>query len=301
MKRNFQKIPDYENITFCSLQNHFDLDHTSFYIGYQSASSLIRNVNVVKPVFIIQCVISGKGIFEINGKRYPLQTGDVFLLPKNLPISYIADETEPFAYYYIGMDGVDMEKTLKLCGLSVNSPVRNYKGVNVPAAMKSIFHLMQQHSVSANLKALAELYELFSCMAENDPKNTLPLRKQDIDYINAAIFYIKGNYANDISVSSIAEKLGIGRTYFSWLFHRETGMTPQTYLLRYRISQACKLLNMEMSVTQASSQCGFNSPVNFSIQFKKIVGITPRAFQQRARDKDSGGSPEMPDDNDLLF
>ena len=301
MKRISQKIQDYENITFCSLQNHFDLDHTSFYVGYQSASKLIRNINAVKPVFIIQCVISGKGILELNRKRYSLKTGDIFLLPKNIPITYIADKSEPFSYYYIGMDGVDMEKTLKLCGLSVDSPVKNYTNINVAAAMKSIFLLMRQHSVSANLKALAELYELFASMAESDPKNKMTLKRQDIDYINAAIFYIKSNYANDISVASIAEKLGIGRTYFSWLFHRETGITPQNYLLRYRISQACKLLNMEMSVTQASSQCGFNSPVNFSIQFKKIVGITPRAFQQRARDKNGVDTPKEPDNEDLLF
>lgn len=301
MKRNSQKIQDYENLTFCSLQNHFDLDHSSFYVGYQSASRLIRNINAVKPVFIIQCIISGKGILELNGKSYHLHAGDVFLLPKNLPLTYIADETEPFAYYYIGMDGVDMEKTLKLCGLSVDSPVKHYRDTDIAAAMENIFHLMQQHSVSANLKALGKLYELFASMAESDPKNKLSLKKQDIDYINAAISYIKDNYANDISVSSIAEKLGIGRTYFSWLFHRETGITPQNYLLRYRISQACKLLNMEMSVTQASSHCGFNSPVNFSIQFKKIVGITPRAFQQRARDKNADEKTAQSDAEDLLF
>lgn len=284
MNKSSSNFPDYENPTFCSLKNYFDFDHTSFYAGYQSAWKSIRNINSIKPVFIIQYVISGEGFLELKGKRYHLKQNDIFLLPKNIPVTYVADDKNPFSYYYIGMDGVNIEKTLNLCGLNINNPVRNYSSTEIFQEFEKIFKCLKNYSFSDNLEALASFYTLLCLMSKNNPQNSLSKKKQDINYINTAILYIKNNYNNDITVSSIAEKLGIGRTYFSWLFHKETGISPQNYILRFRIGQACKLINMEVSVTQTSSLCGFNSPSNFSTQFKKIVGCTPREFQLRAKD-----------------
>lgn len=301
MKGTANHSERYENPTFSSLKNYFDFDHSSFYIGYQGATTEICNINCIKPIYIVKCVISGKGYLEITGKKYHIKQNDIFLLPKNVRVTYVADKDDPFSYYYFGIDGINIEKTLNMLGLNEANPVKKFNDPEIPALFEKIFNLLKNYSVSANLEALSFFYRLLFLMSKSDKRNSLSQEKQDIDYINTAILYIKNHYGDDISVQEIAEKLGISRTYFSWLFHKKIGLTPQNYLLRFRIAQACKLINLETSVTLASSLCGFNSPANFSTQFKKIVGITPREFQQRAKDKDTDKSTTELNNYEKLF
>lgn len=280
------QIVDYVNPTYCSLQSLFDFDNSSLYIGYQSASKLIKNISVIKPLYIIKYVISGKGYLKIGGRTYRVTAGDVFMLPKNVLISYYSDPDDPFAYYYIGVDGMNIEKTLARCGLSEDTPVRRYQSPEVGKAFERICMKLKTYAFTDNLAAISDFYGLLSVMSEYDRDNTVALRRNDVNYVNYAIHYIKENYAYNVSVSEIAERLGIGRSYFSALFRRETGASPQEYLLRFRISQACKLIALGMSVTEAGSHCGFNSPTNFSVQFKKFMLVTPREYLVRSRERD---------------
>ncbi len=299
------QIVDYVNPTYCSLQSLFDFDNSSLYIGYQSASKLIKNISVIKPLYIIKYVISGKGYLKIGGRTYRVTAGDVFMLPKNVLISYYSDPDDPFAYYYIGVDGMNIEKTLARCGLSEDTPVRRYQSPEVGKAFERICMKLKTYAFTDNLAAISDFYGLLSVMSEYDRDNTVALRRNDVNYVNYAIHYIKENYAYNVSVSEIAERLGIGRSYFSALFRRETGASPQEYLLRFRISQACKLIALGMSVTEAGSHCGFNSPTNFSVQFKKFMLVTPREYLVRSRERDkeeaSVAAPPPPNKDDLRF
>lgn len=281
-----EQIIDYINPTYCALQNRFDFDHSSLYVGYQSPSKQIKNCSVIKPLHIIKYVISGKGYLKIGDRTFVVSAGDVFSLPKSVLISYYSDQDDPFSYYYIGVDGINIEKTLKQCGLSTETPVRRYDSPEVGDLFGSIYSKLKIYSFSDNLAAISDFYKLLSAMSGFADGNAVPLRRNDENYVNYAIHYIKENYAYDVSITEIADWLGIGRSYFSVLFHRETGATPQEYLLRFRINQACKLLALGMSVTEAGLHCGFNSPTNFSVQFKKIMSVTPREYLARSRERD---------------
>lgn len=281
-----EQIVDYVNPTYCTLQNRFDFDHSSLYVGYQSPTKQLKYYGVTKPLNIIKYVISGKGYLKIGGRTFLVSAGDVFMLPKNTLISYYADQDDPFSYYYVGVDGINVEKTLEQCGLSAETPVRRYASPEIGELFKVIFSKLKTYSFADNLSAISDFYKLLSVMSAFDPDNTVALGRNDVNYVNYAIHYIKENYAYNVSVSEIADRLGIGRSYFSVLFHRETGAPPQEYLLRFRISQACKLIALGMSVTEAGLHCGFNSPTNFSVQFKKVMSVTPREYLLRSRERD---------------
>lgn len=288
-----EQIIDYVNPTYCTLQSRFDFDHSSLYVGYQSASKLIKNYSVIKPLYIIKYVISGKGYLKIGGRTYRVTAGDVFILPKNVLLSYYSDPDDPFAYYYIGVDGINIGKTLAQCGLSEETPVRRYNS-GIGDIFASVCSKLKTYSFADNLSAISDFYRLLSVMSEFDSDNAVALHRNDVNYVNYAIHYIKENYAYNVSVSEIADRLGIGRSYFSALFHRETGASPQEYLLRFRVSQACKLIALGMSVTEAGSHCGFNSPTNFSVQFKKIMFVTPREYLLRSRERDKEEASAAP-------
>lgn len=102
--------------------------------------------------------------------------------------------------------------------------------------------------------------------------------------ISKAVKFANSNYDKDLSVTELAEKAGLSKSRFTELFIKETGLSPMEYLKRVRLQTAKKLLlKNELSVTEISGKCGFNSPAYFSKNFKETFNETPREFLKRAR------------------
>lgn len=67
---------------------------------------------------------------------------------------------------------------------------------------------------------------------------------------------------------------------WSRFFGGHTGISPIRYLIRYRVSVACKMLGEDLSVTETGIRCGFSDPTNFFVRFKQVTGLTPSAYRK---------------------
>ncbi len=93
--------------------------------------------------------------------------------------------------------------------------------------------------------------------------------------------YIDQNYAQDVSLGSIAEQLGISPYYLAHVFKDMTGYSPRQYILRRRIGEAQTLLiSTHDSVTQIASQVGYDTISHFNQLFSKHVGMSPREYRR---------------------
>lgn len=91
--------------------------------------------------------------------------------------------------------------------------------------------------------------------------------------------YIDEHYAEDITLSFAAEKMGFSDSYFSKLFKKLIGINFITYLNMIRIEQAAEeLKNTCRKVTDIAFGCGFNNVRSFNRTFKEITGYSPRQF-----------------------
>lgn len=101
-------------------------------------------------------------------------------------------------------------------------------------------------------------------------------------HVSRAVQFIEKRYADDIGVQGIANELLMSESYLSRLFKDVTGYTIGDYLLNYRIKQACLLLNdSSAKIYEVANQVGIRDQRYFSVLFKKIVGLTPREFQNK--------------------
>ena len=101
-------------------------------------------------------------------------------------------------------------------------------------------------------------------------------------YLAQALRYIQHNYGGDISVSDIADFVGVSRSQLYRAFQTEFQMSPHAYLQNYRISEACTLLRRgTLTVAQVAGSVGFNDPLYFSRVFRRQKGCTPTAYQKR--------------------
>lgn len=97
--------------------------------------------------------------------------------------------------------------------------------------------------------------------------------------IKKALDIIEDGYAFNIRQEELAERLGMTREYFSYLFRKEMGQTFSKFLKAYRISIAAKmLLTDEIDKKEIPYQVGFTDEKYFFKVFKEITGVTVTEF-----------------------
>ena len=89
------------------------------------------------------------------------------------------------------------------------------------------------------------------------------------------------NYAT-IRVNDIVEYIGFTRSYFTSVFRKQTGISPQEYLLQCRFKNGCRLLKeTDYPIQKIAQLVGYEDPLAFSKAFKKYYKISPTVFREQ--------------------
>lgn len=95
--------------------------------------------------------------------------------------------------------------------------------------------------------------------------------------------YIAQNYRLPLSLEEVAAQINLSPTYLSKKFRKTTGVTFKEYVNYIRIKQAVQaLLTTDDSITKIAVDCGFNSSNYFKDIFRKVNGVSPRAFRKQS-------------------
>lgn len=112
----------------------------------------------------------------------------------------------------------------------------------------------------------------------------LPVKNMDENLlITEAKNYILANYAQPLSLTLVADELGITPNYLSSLFHQEMGESYIKYLTHVRIEHAIQLMkeNPRMKIYDIVEKVGYVSVKHFSYVFKQTKGMSPSEYQSR--------------------
>ena len=102
-------------------------------------------------------------------------------------------------------------------------------------------------------------------------------------YYDKAIQFIANNYAYDITIPMVAEAVGINRSHLFKVFKEKIGLSPQEFLIQYRITKATELFDTtDLNVTEVAFSTGFKDPSHFSKVFRSIVGCSPKEYEKTA-------------------
>ncbi len=104
------------------------------------------------------------------------------------------------------------------------------------------------------------------------------------DFVTQATRYLHDHYQESLTLQSLAEQLNYSVRHLAVSFKQQIGVSPIEYLIRIRISHACKLLiETDASLREIAAQVGYPDVYYFSRIFKKQTGLSPARYQKKER------------------
>lgn len=98
--------------------------------------------------------------------------------------------------------------------------------------------------------------------------------------------YVEEHYGQiSLSMNEVADYVDMSAAYLGRLFKQVTGTTFTEYLTKFRLDEACNMLqNTELTVNEISDRVGFTNSSYFYIVFKKNLGCTPNQYRKQGAD-----------------
>lgn len=232
----------------------------------------------VRDHFLLHYVISGCGIYTVEGRAYPVSAGQAFLARPGELISYEADKDEPWEYYWIGFAGSEAKILLERSGFERGAPVISIDfGKEFCENITNIYDA-RGHSPDSRARMLGYTYLLLARLCESDRA------KDDSDAVGIAEEFFRNNFSRQITITDAAEYSGVSRSWLYRGFMEKYACSPNEFLQRLRMDYAANLLlETELSIGEAAYSAGYIDPLYFTKVFAKRMGCSPSEYRKRNR------------------
>lgn len=99
--------------------------------------------------------------------------------------------------------------------------------------------------------------------------------------LKRALQMIEKNAGQMPTLTEIASAVQLHQASFCRAFKQSTGLSPHHYLLVQRVNRAKQMMrDPDRRLTDIAFDCGFSSPSQFSVVFKRIVGRSPLRYRR---------------------
>lgn len=247
---------------------------TIYYCGMEECPKSHAFGPAVRTQYLLHFIMSGKGVYSVGGRKFPLRAGQGFLIKPGELTYYQADKLEPWSYMWVAFDGYEARRILDSCGVdyTMNAP----KPAEFGEKLRELIDIFGGEGHN-EYEYLSVFYSMMSQLLREQPKNAGSFAQL---YMEKAADYMQGNFSYAISIMDVAAYVGIDRSYLYKLFVSSMGMSPMQYLLGIRINAAKgMILENIYTLTQVALSCGFRDAPSLCAQFKKITGKTPKQFK----------------------
>ena len=248
---------------------------------------------------LLTVIRQGECIFRINETDYPLNAGDVIIVPKD---TYYKPHTDTFCEYtFFHFDGELVEceegkmpsdnswKDGSFYGYSDQGSTTlflDYK-ISISDRAKDIDLLLNKcvnsranHATSGQILLSLYFSEILFHLSEARSQQ-FPSESPYPQSLSKILYYIKENYTRSIRLDDIAEHTNMSKQYCMRLFKKHMNTTINDYILELRMKHAAYLLRETyMNVNQAADYLGFSSVSYFSRTFKQHFGVSPSEYSE---------------------
>ncbi|MDR1157081.1 MAG: response regulator [Oscillospiraceae bacterium] len=220
-------------------------------------SFISKNADYVSEIF---CAANGQEAIDIIIQHNP----DVMLLDIKMPVK----------------SGIDVMKEASAIGILpktiVISSYDEFEYAQLALRYGAVDYLLKPTGTSDILRAIWT-----ACKKEpfrsNKQKESAALNS----FISNALDYMNRHYPDELTLTIVAEYVGITPNYFSTLFKRTVGCGFIDYLNQIRVERACDyFVDNKMKTYEVAYKVGYRDEKYFSSIFKKIKGMSPSEYRK---------------------
>ena len=230
-------------------------------------------------LYVIEYVVSGKGIVESEGMRTEVKKGDLYIICRKTTHCYYADKIDPFEKKWINVTGEFLNAMIpKTVG---DLPFAVYPlGEEAEKIMDKIHSKIrrvtpmdtEEMSVSV-MKSLLDLLLLID-RYKREEENSMSTEDKIVEYIEK-------NICLDINVSTVCEHFFISSSTLYRIVTSKFGMSPKNFITKKKIEAAKRMIAADASsVSTIATSLNFYDTHHFIKTFRSYTGMTPNEYRK---------------------
>ncbi len=255
---------------------------------YKKTPEVIRGYDHWHSKMEICKMLDGMCDFVIDGKTYTAKDGDIVVIKsgeihrfdqKYGDYKVYICTFEPMFLYNLKVDISNLKhhitfEELQKCGveqkISECFEILYFEGKSNEKYREIIFKANLLHIYGILLRYFEKKDETY---------------KRDIEKLISTqkiLEYISENYAEKLTLQSLANEFNYSSAYLSRLFCTQIGVNFKYYLDNIRVRKAMDmLLTTDMTVSEISLACGYENIRTFNNVFKKVTGVVPSTIKKK--------------------
>lgn len=236
------------------------------------------------------CVMEGTITVSDGENEYTVgENGAVLIKSRQRHFVTVHDKTE-YRRYLVFINPWELKKHLVQPDLFAALTDIGECGVltvhDRPCIVSRFETLTDIFSFNNNIYAeLGAALEVLSEFIRPEIVNKPPMSRSGRNLTNEIREYIEREYANEIKISELAEKLFVSTSYLTHTFKSETGVSPREYLSHIRCTRAYELIvHTHMKFSDISEATGFCCANDMTKKIREYCGDTPTQIRKKQAD-----------------
>jgi AraC-like DNA-binding protein len=266
--------------------NHAEKQHRNLNIlcgGYEQCASDFNIDRKDFPFYAMIFTISGKGLFFINHKKFPLTYGSLLAFPPHTPYQLIADTESPMEQYFLIFSGKDADKLLRTSNITHKEVVKVFNPQAILSNFKQILRIGLNHTEHAQEICCNYLRAII--LEQSDENYTTFTGSDSYENFLRCKNYLENNFITIQSSSQLAEACALNIRYIARLFRKYLNIRPYEYLINLKMNKAANLLiTTNFNIKQIALMTGIQDPYHFSRIFKKRFQVSPTEYRECLND-----------------
>lgn len=243
---------------------------------YQSTKSCIELPPHPLKYWDLTLVFKGSLEYTVNGTSYTAGPNDVILIPEGAIRQRPGGQSAQYASFNFTANSDAMLPRDIYYHDVVNSEIKNMLSLFAQTRIPDGSKAPPYDPSNSRAKAINMLnYILLEIM------NVLSYDNKN-EHVKNATKYINDHILSPISLSDVSEYIHLSKEYTASIFKKETGKTVTEYITERKMLYAKEMLqDGSFTLSEISSNLGYDNYGYFSIIFKKYYGISPVKYRER--------------------
>jgi AraC-like DNA-binding protein len=240
----------------------------------------------------ITVILSGTKEAILDGDRHIYGPSHYLCCTMSMPVEAgtpITSPEDPLLGIYIPIDSRVMTE-LAIEMETANGALRKLKGEGLPQSIalaewddaftEALFRLLHvvDNPMDAAVLGEARLRELYNAVLKGQAGDAARKAFGVGNQITRTIEYLSSHLNETVTIDDMAARVGMSRAVLHRKFKQATTLSPMQFVKSMRLNNAAMKISGGMTVNQAALDVGYTSSSQFSREFKRVYGQSPKQW-----------------------